>query len=309
MITTVTLNPALDKTITVESLEYGSVNRVQKSLVDTGGKGINVSKVLGKLGSPTTAIGFLGDRNKNQMLQLLEIEKIETEFIYVDEDTRTNTIIVELEKKITTNINEEGFFIDEAHAAKMKELVIQYAQKSTHMVFSGSAPKGIDVQIYKELIELVRDLTLTVLDADDDLLLEGIKASPYLIKPNLHELENAYDVILETNEAIIQLSRRIIQEHHIHIVLISMGGDGCLLVTHDEAYKALPIPVEVMSTVGAGDSLVGGFLHGLANNLSLQACLAYGTVCGALAVTREGVGNFEIEEVKELIEKVVIQKL
>lgn len=309
MITTVTLNPALDKTITVKSLEYGSVNRVHKSHFDTGGKGLNVSKVLGRLSNRTTAIGFLGDKNKVIMLHLLEEEDIETEFVYINDETRTNTILVELEKGITTNINEDGFFIDEVHYEKMKKLVLKYANQSKYMVFSGSAPRGMSTQIYKDLIELVRDKTLTVLDADDDLLLEGLKAAPFLIKPNIHELENAFDCKLESDDDTIKLSRKVIEDYGIKIVLISMGGDGCLLVTKEEAYKALPLPVEVRSTVGAGDSLVGGFIHGLANDLALSECLAYGTVCGALAVTRDGVGNFKKEEVTTLLEKIVIKKL
>lgn len=308
MITTITLNPALDKTIIVDSIEYGSVNRVQKSHFHTGGKGLNVSKVLGRLSDQTTAIGFLGEKNKGIMLALLETELIEMEFVYIPEETRTNTILVELVKGITTNINEDGFFVDEDHYEKLKYLVNKYANQSAYMVFSGSAPKGMNTHVYKDLIELVRDKTLTILDADDDLLLEGLKASPFLIKPNIHELENAFDTKLETDEEVIALSRRAIEEYGIKIVLVSMGGDGCLLVTKDEAYKALPLPVEVRSTVGAGDSLVGGFIHGLANNLPLQECLAYGTVCGALAVTRDGVGNFEEEEVVELLKKVDIQK-
>lgn len=307
MITTVTLNPAIDKTITVEHLEYGSVNRVDKGILDMGGKGINVSKVLGKLGDRTTAIGFLGNKNKHLVLELLEKEILETEFVYIKDETRTNTILVELDKGFTTNINEEGFSIETGHLKDIKAMVNKYAEHSQYMVFSGSASKGCQTDIYKELIHLVREKTITVLDADDDLLLEGLKASPYLIKPNIHELENAFDTRLETDEDIARQSRKIITDYGVKMVLISMGGEGCILVTENEVVKAMPLPVEVKSTVGAGDSFVAGFVHGLANEMPLKDCLAYGTVCGALAVAREGVGNFDMDEFDDLLAQVVIE--
>lgn len=308
MITTITLNPALDKTIAVDALSYGEVNRVGKAQFDTGGKGINVSKVLGKLGTNTTAIGFLGKKNKIQMLELLEKELMDTEFVYLPEETRTNLVLVELEKKITTNINEEGFLVDGSSFEKMKLLVNKYAEKSEYMVFSGSAPKGLKDNVYKELIGSVNDKTYTVLDADDDLLLEGLKANPFMIKPNIYELENAFDTELNTEDDVIELSRRVINEYKITIVLISMGSEGCLLVTKEDAYKAMPVKMEVKSTVGAGDSLIGGFLHGLVNKFPLETCLAYGTVCGAFAVARKGVGNFTVDEVTKLLDKVKISK-
>ncbi|MBC7959742.1 MAG: 1-phosphofructokinase [Vallitaleaceae bacterium] len=308
MVTTITLNPAIDKTITVEKLELGSVNRVGNAVYETGGKGLNVSKVVGRLGTKTTAIGYLGEVNKTQMRDLMRGEAIETDFIYLPAETRTNTVIVELEQGQTTNINEEGFFVNEKHFQEMKALVAHYAETSDYMVFSGSAPKGINTNIYRELMELVGDRTLTVLDADDEMLVEGLKGRPYLIKPNIHELEHAFDTELSSDEEIIALSRKIIEQFGTKIVLISMGGEGSLLVTQEEAYKALPLPVVVLSTVGAGDSFVGGFLHGLVSKLPLTQCLAYGTVCGALAITRDGVSNFTIEEVETLLTQVIIQK-
>ncbi|MBC7960971.1 MAG: 1-phosphofructokinase family hexose kinase, partial [Vallitaleaceae bacterium] len=288
--------------------ELGSVNRVGNAVYETGGKGLNVSKVVGRLGTKTTAIGYLGEVNKTQMLDLLRGEAIETDFIYLPEETRTNTVIVELEQGQTTNINEEGFFVSEKHFQEMKALVAHYAEISDYMVFSGSAPKGINTNVYKELMELVGDLTLTVLDADDEMLIEGLKAKPYLIKPNIHELEHAFDTELTSDDEVITLSRRIIDQYGTKIVLISMGGEGSLLVTKEDAYKALPLPVVVLSTVGAGDSFVGGFLHGLVSKLPLTECLAYGTVCGALAIARDGVSNFTMEEVETLLKQVIIQK-
>lgn len=309
MVTTITLNPAIDKTFTVKSLEYGSVNRVGKGVIETGGKGLNVSKVLGKLGDSTTAIGFIGNQNKEIMMNLLKQEKMETEFIEVPDQTRTNVIIVDEDRAITTNINEEGFYIDLDRYEMMKNLVVKYAETSDYMVFSGSAPKGIDDTVYYDLMTLVKNKCRTVLDADDEMLLEGLKASPYLIKPNIHELENAFNVTLSNDEEIIELCRKVIKEYDIKLVLISMGGEGCILITQQEAYKALPIPVEVKSTVGAGDSLVAGFVYGLHNNLSYEECLAYGTVCGAIAVARDGVGTFTPDELPVFLKQAQVQKL
>jgi 1-phosphofructokinase len=305
----VTLNPAIDNTILINKLAYGEVNRIKRGRKDIGGKGINVSKILEQFGDDTIAIGFLGSHNKDEAINLIKKDKVDTEFIYLEDVTRTNNVIVDFERGITTNINEQGFTVTQKEKQAMNSLVQKYADRSEVMVFSGSVPMGYDLDVYKKYIEAVNNKTITVLDADDDLLIEGLKASPYMIKPNIHELENAYDMKIETDEAVVTIGKRIIKDHGVSIVLISMGGDGSILVTKDEAYKAEPIKVEVKNTVGAGDSMVGGFLHGLINQLSMKTCLAYGTICGTLAVMTEANQMIDVKMVEEMMEKLVVVEL
>ena len=309
MVTTVTLNPAIDRTILADAINYGAVNRVERSREDIGGKGINVSKVLNGLGNENMAIGFIGGYNKDKVLNLLKRDGVSNDLITLNDSTRTNTIIVELEKDITTNINEPGFTVDSTDIMKMFDTVNSYAEKSDFMVFSGSIPKGMDFHIYKQLIELVRDRVLTVLDVDDKLLLEGVKGSPFMIKPNIHELRSAFKEELKSDQEVVLLAHKLIEEHGITLVLCSMGAEGSILVTKDEAYKAEPVDIDVKNTVGAGDSMVGGFIHGLLHHMNYMDCLAYGSACGALTAMTEANQKIVQSELKAMLKRINTHKI
>lgn len=304
MITTVSLNPAIDKTILLPEMIHGEVNRLQDAREDIGGKGINVAKILNRLGIKTQVCGFIGRKNRPRIDEFLQIENLDHKFIEAEGLTRTNTKIVELNAGVTTDFNEQGFFVNEQQIDDLVKLMESEAQTSSFVVFSGSIPQGVSTGIYRDLILTMRDRTKTVLDADGELLLEGIKAGPYMMKPNLQELETAFDVKLNTDEDIISFCKKLIKEYDIKIIIVSMGGEGSLLITDKNVFKAQPIFVTVKSTVGAGDSMIAGMLYGIQNNLILNEAFAYATACGTLAVTKEGTQTFSIDEVKEMIKKV-----
>lgn len=305
MITTVTLNPAIDRTIILDSFDHGSVNRIKSVREDIGGKGINVAKVLQSLGYNTCATGFIGERNSRYVEDLLQSEQVTSDFVTVEGKTRLNTKIVEMDTKITTDINEIGFEISEEQLNSLKELITKYAQKSEMLAFSGSIPQGLPSDIYFELLSIAGKYTKTVLDADGIFLLEGLKANPYIIKPNIHELENALSRKLNTHEEIKMAARDLIRDYKIKYVLISMGGDGSILVSAHKAIFAKALKIEVKSSVGAGDSMVAGFLYGINNeDITTSQALAYATACGALAASQEGTQTFKKEDVEKLVEKV-----
>lgn len=287
MITTVTLNPAIDRSILIGGLEYGRVNRTNRGREEIGGKGINISKVLSQFYQKNMAIGFLGKENTEDTYKLLEKDNIKHDFVLVDDVTRTNTIIVEVDQNRTTSINEKGFTINEHEYADFVKKMKQYADQSEFMIFSGSLPGGLTEDAYKNLILQIKDDVKTVLDADNELLIEGLKASPYLVKPNIRALETAFDCKIESDLELVQRARDIIATYEVTMVLVSLGKEGALLVTSDEAYKAEPLDVEVKNTVGAGDSMVGGFLNGLSAGYTLKECLAYASACGTLTVMTE----------------------
>ena len=309
MITTVTLNPAIDKTILIGRLNVGSVNRLESAREDIGGKGINVAKLLHNLDTKTQATGFIGKTNKKQVFEMLDHEGLKYHFVEVDAPTRTNTKVVELEVGETTDLNEPGFSVTSEQFEALKRTILTMAQESSYIVFSGSVPKGLDSSTYYDLVQLVKSKTLTALDADGPLLMEGLKAGPSLIKPNIHELEAAFDVSLTTDREVIGLCKKLIEDYGIQMILVSMGGDGSLLVTRFDVYKAKPIKVQVKSTVGAGDSMLAGFLYGLDKGLSKEEALAFATACGTLAVTKEGTQTFSMEEVLEMMDKVDIDQV
>ncbi|MDD3413105.1 MAG: 1-phosphofructokinase [Lachnospiraceae bacterium] len=308
MITTVTLNPAIDKTIILDRLKHGEVNRLQKVREDIGGKGINVSKILASLGEENQAIGFWGRKNQAAVEQLLKNQNFKTLSIYVEEATRTNTKVVELETQITTDLNEPGFFVNETQIQEMIALLEKCAANSEYVVISGSTPVGVKKDIYGDMISAIKGKTKVVLDAEGELLLEGLKAGVDIIKPNIHELEGAIGHKLEFDEEVVKAARSWIQEYQLTYILVSMGGNGSLLIGNDIVLKALPIKVEVKGTVGAGDSMLAGFIYGLMHE-NLEKALAIGAACGTLAVSREGTVAFQEEEVLEMLKRVIIKKL
>ncbi len=309
MITTVSLNPAIDKTILLSSMERGSINRILGTREDIGGKGINVAKVLNHLGVKTRICGFIGSENKQKVEELILQEQLEHHFLEAKGLTRTNTKIVELDAGITTDLNEQGFFVHEEQMEKFKELMKKMATDSDFTVFSGSIPKGLPVTSYKELIREGYKNTKAVLDADGELLVEGVKAGPFMIKPNLHELETAFRVTLSSTTERIRFCKELVQTYQISLILVSMGENGALLITGEECYQAAPVKVIVKSTVGAGDSMVAGMLYGIEQGFPIKEAFGFATACGTLAVTKEGTQSFSLEEVTHMYEKVVITVL
>jgi 1-phosphofructokinase len=309
MITTISLNPAIDKTISITDLIMGGVNRISSVREDIGGKGINVAKILNRWHVPTQVCGFYGSKNKNIVETLLSKELLSYHFLEIDGLTRTNTKIVELDKGITTDLNEAGFYVDQALMQQFVILLQNVAVKSAYTVFSGSIPKGLSNETYKELMLAVQGKTKTVLDADGDLLVEGLKASPYLIKPNLHELETAFHIRLTTKDTILSFCKELVIKYNIKILLVSMGEKGSILITEDACYEAEPIPIDVKSTVGAGDSMISGMLYGITQELPIEKAFAYAAASGTLAVTKEGTQSFSLEEVQEMLKRVHINKL
>lgn len=309
MFTTVTLNPAIDRTITVDTFVYGSVNRVGSSREDMGGKGINVARILLALGSEAQATGFIGRRNLAQVQTLLNRDAIPCDLILVDGATRLNTKLLDASSHTTTDLNEAGFRVGTAELAELTSKIQSLAANSAFVVFSGSVPPGLSNTIYRDLINLIGPNCRTALDADGELLLNGLDAHPYLIKPNIHELENALGRRLPTAADIVTAAREIIARHQVTYVLVSMGGEGSILVTANTALQAEPIKVELKGTVGAGDSMLAGFLHCLAAGLSDEAALACATACGALAVSREGTEAFTTEEVAACTARAVIRPI
>lgn len=306
MITTVTLNPAIDRTIVVEKFEFGAVNRVVSVREDMGGKGINVARILTALGSEATAVGFIGSANLSHVQTLLGRDAIPTDFVRVNAATRLNTKLITRDTRTTTDINEAGFEVSQSNLDALKEKIKLYASSSSFVVFSGSVPRGLPIDVYRDLIRQVTPLSKPVLDADGELLMAGLQAHPYLIKPNIHELENALGRPLQSHVEIVSAARTLISQYGITYVLVSMGGNGSILVSPSAALFAAPVMVAVRGTVGAGDSMLAGFLHCLSAEMPDKQALAWATACGALAVSKEGTEAFQKQDVIQLAAQVTI---
>lgn len=309
MIITITLNPALDKTVEVHDLTLGGVNRISSARIDAGGKGINVSKVLKGLGGKSRAMGILAGRNGAIIKEYLDERGIENDFVFIDGETRTNLKIVDPSRHENTDINEEGPQVDSSILLKLEEELLRIVEPGDYVVFSGSIPKGADPGIYGKWIEQVKTRgARAVLDGDGEILRAGVMAGPYLVKPNIDELERMFDTKLEEIGAIVDCGRRLLS-HGIYLVAISMGARGGLFLTEEKAIHVKGIPVKVQSTVGAGDSMVAALTYGLSRNWSLEAAVKLASATGTANVMTTGTQPAEYERIQELMNRVILSEL
>ena len=296
MITTITFNPALDKTIQVDALDYGKVNRVGHFREDLGGKGINMGRILDGFGIETKHIIVLGKDNKKALLEFFEKDDMELDYVAVDGYTRTNMKIVERNRNQTTDINEAGLTVTKDHIDELFAMIDQAAEKSDYLIMGGSLAKGMPTDMYGKIAQRYGDRCRVIIDADDDVLIEGLKGHPFMVKPNIHELENALDRKLETTEEIVTAARDLIAKYDVNIVVVSMGKEGSIVVNKDDMYVQGTYPTDVVSTVGAGDSMVAGFVYGLIHDMPLDRSLAFASACSSLTIEVEGYPKLDLEE-------------
>lgn len=302
MIYTVTLNPSIDFIVRIDQLNLGSVNRMVSDDKFAGGKGINVSRVLQRLGVGNTATGFLGGFTGHFIEDSLKNEGIETAFVKVDQDTRIN---VKIKSQEETEINGQGPMISQEQLEALKAKLSQLTSDDT-VVFAGSAPANLGNAVYKELIPLVRKSGAQVVcDFEGQPLLDALANNPLLVKPNNHELEAIFGVPLNSLNDVETYARQILEMGAQH-VLISMAGDGALLVTEEATYFAKPIKGQVKNSVGAGDSMVAGFTGEFVKSKDPVEALKWGVACGTATAFSDDLAT--IAFIKETYHKVEVEK-
>ena len=258
MIVTITLNPCLDRTITVYGLLVDETNRWTSSRLYAGGKGIDVSRAIHEMGGRTMAYGFIGGPDGRAVEILLDEEGVPFSFTPIEQETRTNIIITDTKTFKQTRIDAPGPRISKKEMERFVRKVRQIYPRPDLVVAGGSLPPGVPVNIYYDLILEAKDFgARTILDTEGRWLEEGLKAKPYLIKPNVHEAEELLKMELSTEEAVIKAALNLI-EMGIEVAVISRGKDGIIAVTKEKIVKAVPPPVKVRSAVGAGDCTIAG---------------------------------------------------
>ena len=277
---------------------------------DPGGKGINVSKVISKLGGKSIASGILGGDTGRAILSALKEMELETCFHFVNGETRTNMKVIDPVSRTNTDINEPGVTVSEEILSGLLKELLEIVREDDIVVISGSMPKGSPKETYFTWTKAFNAKGAKVLlDADGELLKAGLKASPYLIKPNNHELSAFVGRTLETPEELAVTAREIMKEYGIAKVVVSMGGDGALYVTKDESIYAEGLKVPVGSTVGAGDSVVAALAVAEESGMSLEETVRLSTATGAANVMCSGTQAAEFEVIKDLIPKVVFRHI
>lgn len=304
MIYTVTFNPSLDYIVSVDNFTLGRVNRTRKEIIYPGGKGINVSMVLQNLGYQSCALGFMAGFTGREIARLLEVNGVESDFIYVDEGL--SRINVKLRSNEESEINGQGPAIKKRDIAFLYEK-LDRIQDGDILVLAGSIPEVMPDDIYMDIMRYLqtKDVRIVV-DATKDLLVNVLPYHPFLIKPNNHELGEIFGVELKTTEEIVTCAKKL-QEKGARNVLISMAGDGAILLTEDgQIFQSLPPKGKVLNSVGAGDSMVAGFIAGYLENQDYEYAFYMGVCTGSASAFSESLATRD--EVVELMKQVKLQK-
>lgn len=300
-ILTLTLNPALDLTVRLAHLEPGEVNRSETLLTHAAGKGVNVAQVLADLGHQVTVGGFLGEDNPQAFEALIAQRGFADAFIRVPGETRSNIKIAEQDGRVT-DINAPGPLVSEQAQQALLDQLTRIAPGHDAVVVAGSLPCGVSPQWLQGLLEHLKRLGLKVaLDTSGEALRAGLKAAPWLIKPNTEELA---DALGDATNVISQLHQQGV-EH----VVVSDGAAGVSWYSRATTLHATPPKVTVASTVGAGDSLLAGMLHGLLESEAPEQTLRRATAIAAMAVTQIGFGIRDAAQLERLESGVAVRPL
>lgn len=289
MIYTVTFNPALDYVVKVEHFALGSVNRTIRENIFYGGKGINVSALLANLGYRSTALGFIAGFTGREIERGVRSLGFDSDFIQVEKGM--SRINVKLKSDQESEINGMGPEITAGDVDQLFEK-LSYLKKEDVLVLSGSIPAAIDSDIYQRIMERLdgRGIRMVV-DAEKDLLLKVLKYRPFLIKPNNHELGQMFGLELETEEEIILHARKLKEQGAVN-VLVSMAGNGAILVAEDgSVHRRQAARGTVKNSVGAGDSMVAGFIAGYLEKGDYAYALKLGIACGGATAFSDGIGT------------------
>ena len=300
MIYTITFNPALDYISQVENFEIGKINRTKMEKILPGGKGLNVSTVLKNLGIESTALGFIAGFTGEELKRSIEEKGIKTDFITVKKGiTRIN---VKISSKDETALNGNGPEITEEDINKLLEK-IEKITKEDMVILAGNIPRCINNDIYEIICKTLEKNNVTfVVDATKELLMNVLKYKPFLIKPNKEELEETFKEKIETKEEIIVHAKKL-QQMGAQNVLISLGGEGAILVTTEgkEYYSKAP-KGKVLNTVGAGDSMVAGFIAGYKQSGDFEQAFKMGIATGSASSFSMNLAT--AEEVASLLKEI-----
>ena len=299
MIYTVTFNPAIDYVVRMDQFILDTVNRTTAEEIYYGGKGINVSTVLKELGQDSVALGFIAGFTGNEIAQGLKNQGIQTDFICLKEGM--SRINVKIKAQQETEINGQGPHID-AQALEALFQKLDLLQKDDVLILAGSIPSSMPEDSYEQIMKRMDGKgILTVVDATKNLLVNVLKYHPFLVKPNNYELGEIFQTVLKTSDEIVEAAKKL-QQMGARNVLISMAGDGAILVAENGEIHQIGVPKgTVQNSVGAGDSMVAGFIAGYLEKKDYLYALRLGTASGSATAFSKGLA------VKEEIERLLQQ--
>ena len=308
MITTICLNPSFDKAVEMDSLKLGEVNRIRELREDLGGKGINVAVVAGRLGLDVQCIGTMGENGADQLSAMMDQEGLKHHFLRIPGKVRTNLKLVLKNEKGITELNEAGARLDREHLEAFFDLAREKTRDSDLIVLTGSLPPGCPEGVYRDLMNALEGKKCILDTEGPELELADKGAHPFLIKPNLHEMETTLGLELRTMRSIRDAALLFIRLGVKHAV-VSMGAMGAMYVDPERTLFAPALRVATKSTVGAGDAMLGGMLLGYEREKDMGKAFRYGVAAGAASVMTEGTQLIVPEDFYNLLDQVRIQEV
>lgn len=309
MILTVTLNAAIDKRYVVERFQPGGVNRVKECSYSAGGKGLNVSRVAAIAGEAVTATGFVGGHAGNYIVETLKDQNIINSFVYINGESRSCINIYDEANHTQTEFLEPGVNVTEADKEVMLKKFTELVDTCSVVAISGSVPKGVDSQIYIDMIRITKERgRKVILDTSGKLLEESLGAKPSMIKPNMDEIRLLTGNENISREDIIEAALQI-QKDGIEVVVISCGSDGSLIACEEGVYRAIVPKIETVNTVGCGDAMVAGFAVGFSRGMSMPDTIKLASAISAANALRLETGFFIHADMQELLPQIRVEKI
>ncbi|MEO7454591.1 MAG: 1-phosphofructokinase [Fimbriimonadales bacterium] len=307
MILSITLNPSVDRTLFVDGLQPHDANRVLRCEIDAGGKGVNAARIIGELGVPVTATGFLAGGNGRYIADVLDSENIDEAFVWVPGQTRMNVSVEDGSGRPPTTFNERGPEIAGEQLEELNDLIQKHLCACKFVTAGGSLPPGISAGVYADFIGRSRDQGVPVcVDADGEALKVALEARPFLVKPNADEAGRLLGDAPRSLRDAVDSAKRI-RELGAEVAIVSMGAAGAALAAEGVALIADPPEIEAKSTIGAGDSMVGGFIAGLYRGYSVSDAFRLGAAAGAATASTDGSETGRREVIDQLLPLVIIR--
>lgn len=309
-IVTLTINPAVDVSTTVNKMVPFTKMRCAPAHRDPGGGGINVARVLKRLGIEATAIYPAGGATGQLLGNLLEHEGVRSISIPVLNDTREDITVFDATTREQYRLVFPGAALGEIEWQKCLGSIARIQSEPLFIIASGSLPAGVPNDFFGRVARASKEArSKAIVDTSGSFLKAALEEGVYLIKPNLHEFQDLTGIAASDEAALIEAGHGLIDRYRIEIIVVSMGSDGALLITRDVAWRANGLPIDPVSVSGAGDSFLGAMVWSLASNNSLEMALRYGVAGGSAALLNPGTELCRLEDVHRLVPEVIVKPI
>lgn len=310
MITVLCANAGVDKTYEVANFAVGGYYHPSTASTTGGGKGINVARVLHALGQPHLLTGFAGGNNGRFIARDLIDDGIRADFVAIAEESRVTINIIDRTQRTQTRVDEVGPLVTPTELQRLRDAWHKHLERSALAVIAGSAPRGVNLEIYAELVEVAGSLSVPVIvDAHDELLARALAARPTVISPNLAELQRLVGRQLSVPDGVLRAGTDLLDDG-IGVVLVTLGARGGICLTRSKGvWWGKPPSIERVSSVGSGDAFVAGFATASLLRRSIAERLRLAVACGAANAETFGAGNVTAQRVQELAAQVTVERI